>query len=150
MRRINIFNGLITVITVITGILFFYNLILLYISGSVIKLAASVIIPFVGYIICTVLRSKINAKRPYEISGEENLLGKKTTGKSFPSRHVFSIFIIGTTVLFSNIYMGAVLLLLGVCLAVLRVYAKVHFIRDVVAGALLGIILGCGIYFIGG
>ena len=147
MNKLNIYNG---IITVVTGILFFANLIMLFASGSYVRLAASVVIPLAGYMICTVLRSAINAKRPYEISGEENLLGKKTTGKSFPSRPVLSIFVIGATIFFSNAYMGTVLLLLGVCLAFLRVYAKVHFVRDVVAGALLGIIIGSGMYFIGG
>ena len=41
-----------------------------------------------------------------------------------------------------NIALGIGLLLLGAVLGVMRVLLGVHFIRDVVAGALIGVISG--------
>lgn len=110
----------------------------------------ALLVPFVSFVLLSVFRSVINAPRPYEIFGYPSLISKNTHGKSFPSRHVFSIFIIGTTFLFSCPIPGPgiVILCLGILLAGLRVVSGIHFPRDVIVGALLGIgaaMLGFGI-----
>lgn len=133
-------------ISVITGIVYAVCLVLLFVNDDYKILILSILNPAIGVIICSIIRSFINAPRPYEVSGDENLIGKKTAGKSFPSRHVFSIFVIATTVLKSFFIPGAILLALGVVLCVLRVKAKVHFVRDVLAGALSGIAVGAAIF----
>lgn len=107
-----------------------------------------VLIPLVGVVICSILRNLINAKRPYEIGDFENVLGKKTVGKSFPSRHVFSVFIIAICVFRFYPIAGGVLIFTGIGLCFLRVKARVHFVKDVCAGAILGILLGLPIYLI--
>lgn len=66
-----------------------------------------------------------------------------------PSRHVFSAFIIGMAYLYVSIPMGIVIMMIGVLLATVRVIAGVHFPKDVIAGAAIGIILGIiGFYVI--
>lgn len=95
-----------------------------------------------SFLAVSLFRRLYNAPRPYEKEGITALTSKKTKGRSFPSRHVFSAFIIAVAVFFFRPFWGIVLLLLGVVLAYLRTALKVHFIKDVVAGALGGIVCG--------
>ncbi len=101
-------------------------------------------LPLASFIALTLLRVLINAPRPYEVFNAAPVIPKKTKGKSFPSRHVFSIFVIGTTFLAvaPTPLFGIIILLLGFGLAIVRVYTGLHFPRDVIAGALLGIAAG--------
>ena len=59
-----------------------------------------------------------------------------------PSRHIFSMFMIAMGWLVFWPPMGWTLLVVGVLLAVIRVLGGVHFPRDVLVGALCGIIAG--------
>lgn len=106
--------------------------------------ARALLVPLVGFVALTALRCAVNAQRPYEVFGEPSALHKDTRGKSFPSRHAFSIFIIGTAFLASPVpaALGATVLALGCVLAVVRVALGVHFPRDVLVGAVLGLLTG--------
>lgn len=108
-------------------------------------LSKAILVPAVSFIAVSLLRALINAPRPYEAFALPPVIAKDTKGKSFPSRHAFSIFVIGVTFLAACPLplVGWLILALGVCLAVVRVLAGVHFPRDVAAGALLGIACGC-------
>lgn len=102
----------------------------------------AVVVPAVGFLILSVFRKWLNAPRPYEVFGVKPVIVKETKGNSFPSRHVFSAFIIAFT---TSCYYPAVGFALAICgslLAVTRVLGGVHFIKDVVAGAISGIGLG--------
>ena len=66
-----------------------------------------------------------------------------TKGNSFPSRHVFSIYIIAMAAWYVCLPLGVILCVAGVFLAAARVIGRVHFVKDVVAGALIAV--GCGI-----
>lgn len=94
----------------------------------------------VSFAALSLARRALNFPRPYEVYGLPPLLHKETQGKSFPSRHVFSICVIGTSMLYILPPLGAALLLLGALLAVARVVSGVHFIRDVAAGAVIGVL----------
>lgn len=96
----------------------------------------------VPFVIVSVIRRLINFPRPYELYGFYERAPKKKSGSSFPSRHAFSVFVIGTVMTFVYPIAASVLLLLGVTLCICRVLCGIHFIRDVVAGALLGVISG--------
>ncbi len=100
-----------------------------------VQIAAILIVPLV---IVSLVRHLINAPRPYELYSFYELAPKSKKGGSFPSRHAFSVFAIGTALCFVHPVLGAVLLALGVLLCVMRVLLGIHFIRDVVAGALTG------------
>lgn len=99
-------------------------------------------IPFLGV---SLFRKFFNAPRPYELYdfGAEGItpVGRKK-GSSFPSRHVFSAFLIGSLFCFTETPVGIAVLVLGAVLAVCRVLLGIHFIRDVVAGMLIGTVLG--------
>ena len=106
-------------------------------------LLKSILVPFVSFVVLSVARHYINAPRPYEkIEGLVPLYNKKTVGKSFPSRHTFSGFVIGTVALFFNLHIGAEVLVLSLVLAVCRILCGVHYLRDTIVGALFGIASG--------
>ena len=99
-------------------------------------------VPFVAV---SLFRKIFDAPRPYELydfaSEGIDTSGRKK-GSSFPSRHVFSAFLIGSLYCFFFTPVGAGILVLGLALAVCRVLLGIHFIRDVIAGSALGVILG--------
>lgn len=98
------------------------------------------LLPMITFIILSVFRKWYNAPRPYEVYGYEPILSKETEGSSFPSRHVFSIFVISTGITFLYPVLGVLLLILGFVLAMCRFFGGVHFLKDVLVGALAGII----------
>lgn len=108
------------------------------VSGGLFFIAVSAV-PFV---LVSLMRKVINAPRPYELLDFYLSAPKNKKGESFPSRHTFSIFLIATLCLPWRIYVAVTLAVLGVVLAVCRVLLGYHFVRDVAAGFLLGVISG--------
>ena len=104
----------------------------------------ALLVPGISFVLVTILRRAIDAPRPYTVFNTPPVIPKDTRGNSFPSRHTFSIFIIGMTfcACCPIPWAGPVVLALGCVLAALRVVGGVHFPRDVIAGAALGIALG--------
>lgn len=100
-------------------------------------------VPAVSFGALSLVRSKLNFPRPYEMLEIQPLIPKDTRGKSMPSRHVFSIFVIAMTFLWVLPWAGVVLLILGALLGLVRVVGGVHFPRDVLVGAACGV--GCGL-----
>lgn len=106
-------------------------------------LPKSVLIPLVGFISLSCIRFIFPAKRPYEKYGIQPLIPKDTIKKSFPSRHVFSIFMLAETYLYATTDGFAyAVYLAGICLAICRVLLGVHFVRDVLAGASVALLFG--------
>lgn len=99
------------------------------------------LVPAAAFAALSVFRAVYNAPRPYE-QGIDSLMKKKTAGHSFPSRHVFSAFMIAMTwfAVYPNV--GIALLTVGVLLAAIRVVGGVHYPRDVITGAAVGIAAG--------
>lgn len=100
-------------------------------------LLKAVLVPGVSFVGLTLLRKAFNCPRPYEVLDIEPLIKKDTCGKSFPSRHTFSCFIIALTWLAYFAPVGMALLAAGVTLAFTRVLGGVHFPRDVIAAAVI-------------
>ena len=94
------------------------------------------------FVIVTFARRWINAPRPYELYDFYEKRPKEKSGQSLPSRHVFSSFTVATLSYLLSPWIAAALGALGILLAVSRVLLGMHFIRDVVAGARIGIISG--------
>lgn len=117
-------------------------------SGKLYQCVFCTMIPAGSFLLISAFRSWHSAPRPYEQLDIQPLMEKETKGKSFPSRHVFSVFIIGMT--FFSVYQpaGVAIGVLGILLACIRVVGGVHFPKDVVAGALLGICFGLPCVFI--
>lgn len=133
----------------ITFLIYGLFLLILFFKGQYEVCYHSILVPGVAFVVLSVIRRLLHAKRPYERMNMQPLISKEHSQGSFPSRHVFSIYIIAVTV--GRIYavLGILLMVLGAILAVLRVMAGVHYVRDVVCGALIGILSAClGFYIL--
>ncbi len=100
----------------------------------------------VPFICVSVFRHLFNAPRPSELydllslGADASVCNKR--GRSFPSRHVFSSFLVGTLLLMPVPILGGVVLVFGIALGACRVLRGVHFIRDCVSGAIIGALCG--------
>lgn len=113
------------------------------------NLLRAILVPAVSFVLVTVFRKMLNVPRPYEKFDIPPVIAKDTKGKSFPSRHVFSVFIIAVTIFSSYPLLGILVGLIGVAMAVIRVFGGVHEVRDVVVGAVIGFVCGViGFYVI--
>lgn len=106
------------------------------------ELAWSIAVPFGVFLCVTMLRVIIDEKRPYEVYGIKPAIKKSTRGKSMPSRHTASAFIIAITLFRVNSLWGWIILCVALIISLTRILAGVHFIRDVVAGIILSAFFG--------
>ena len=104
---------------------------------AALRLALTCGVPFLAL---SAVRAALDAPRPYEVYGMEPLIPKDTRGRSFPSRHVFSICVIGTSLMYLRPALGAALLVLAALLAAARIVSGLHFAQDVLAGAFFGVL----------
>jgi membrane-associated phospholipid phosphatase len=114
---------------------------LLYIEEPIMAVRG-VLATAIPFVIVSVARLLINAPRPYELYDFYEKRPKDKSGQSFPSRHVFSAFLVATVAYSVSIPLMIVNLVLGVAIAVSRVLLGMHFIRDVACGFLIGIVSG--------
>ena len=95
-----------------------------------------------GFAAVSAYRSCLNAPRPYERCAISPLIVRDGAGESFPSRHAFSAFAIAASWFAAAVPVALALLAVAALLAVCRVLGGVHFPRDVIAGALVGVAVG--------
>ena len=124
------------------SILVFAVTVLFAAHTSIIRAAKILISAAIPFIIVSVSRYIINAKRPYEVYTFYETPPKNKKGRSFPSRHVFSSFIIATLLITVGPIYAVIFYIVATLLAVCRVLLGIHFVRDVIAGAVMGIISG--------
>ena len=105
----------------------------------------AILVPAVSFVGLSVVRKIINAPRPYDMPP---VLEKDTKGKSFPSRHVFSVFIIAMTIFYEHSGAGVLLGIIGLLLGIVRVLVGVHEPKDIIVGALAGIVCGIVGYYV--
>lgn len=105
-------------------------------------LLRGILVPAVGFLLVTWLRAWINAPRPYEAMDIPAITPKDTKGKSFPSRHAACGAVIAVTAIYTAPVLGWSLFAVSLLIAVSRVLAGVHYIKDVMAGWLLGAGIG--------
>ncbi len=135
------------IITGLTVLAYILVLVLFYNEG-ITELIKAVAVPGVSFVLVSVFRYLYNAPRPYEVTDITPMNNKKTKGKSMPSRHTFSIFVIAMTIFYFDYRLGICFLFAGTILAILRVLERVHFVRDVVVGAFLGVLFGLTYYIL--
>lgn len=108
-----------------------------------------VLVTGISFVMLSVLRRIFNSERPYTKYDFEPIMKKDKTGESMPSRHVFSAFVIGIAFFYIQPWMGIIVFVLGVIMCFGRVIAGVHFPKDVIAGAIIGIVSGIiGFYIV--
>lgn len=101
----------------------------------------AILVPGVSFVIISLFRNLVDFPRPYEVYDIRPIINKESKGKSFPSRHVFSAFVIGGTLYNLWPILGLLILIIGSFIAILRVIGGVHFLRDVLFGAISGLLL---------
>ena len=139
---VKIINGISTAITYVTAVLYFSVLFWLVWQESYRDACVTIAVPAVSFILVSVFRAKLNARRPYEVYQFQPLISKDKCGNSFPSRHVFSIYIIAMAAWYVWMPLGVILCVAGGFLAAARVSGRVHFVKDVLAGAGIGVLIG--------
>ncbi len=136
---------------ILTGIVYICFIVLLFTLGynrEFDKLIRVVLVCGIPFILVSVFRYFFNAKRPYAMYGYEPVVAKEKEGQSMPSRHVFSAFVIACAFAYINPKFSIIYFVVATLIAVHRVIVGVHFIKDVVVGALIGIISGIIGFFI--
>lgn len=135
---LNLVNRLLT----LSGFVLYPVLLVVSVVGLDKRFFAFLFLPAFFFLAMSRIRKLINSPRPYEMYDILPLIPRDGQGQSFPSRHVFSIFLIGT--LWCGVWLpvGILLILFGILLACIRVAAGVHFPKDVLWGAIFGIICG--------
>lgn len=112
------------------------------------KIIFFVLIPAIDFIFITLFRKYINAIRPYDkFSFTPVVKYEHGKGKSFPSRHTASAFIIAMACLYLNFYLGLFMFLLAVLIGFTRIASGVHFPKDVIAGMIISTIFGYIFFF---
>ncbi|MBO5657587.1 MAG: phosphatase PAP2 family protein [Agathobacter sp.] len=108
----------------------------------------AILIPGISFVAVSLFRKWVNRPRPYEAFDLPPVIAKDTKGKSFPSRHVFSAFIIAQTAFFVLPWMwvAVVLLIISTLIGCVRVLSGVHYVSDVVAGAVIAIL--CSLFYL--
>jgi membrane-associated phospholipid phosphatase len=96
-------------------------------------------------LLVTILKAITDRARPFKLMLDTRVVGFRELGLSFPSGHTTQTFFMMTiaTLHFQlPLAIAAVLYGAAVLVGITRVYLGVHYPRDVIAGAILGIIWG--------
>lgn len=128
-------------LTVIMTVLLYIYLLAMAALTDLPTFLRTLLTPAVCFVAFSIVRKLIDAPRPYEVYGFTSVTGKNKKGSSFPSRHVFSIFLVGITAYTFDHRIAMGTFVLGIVLMVLRVIEGVHFIRDVVVGMISAFVL---------
>lgn len=142
----NILERLNKVITRTFYLLFPIFLSLVWLRNGWFVLFTTVLIMGGGFFLFSLGRRLYNRPRPYQTWDIQPLIKKDSLGKSFPSRHVFSATVIAMLALMINPWLGGTMLFLAAILAILRVLGGVHYPSDVLAGYVIGILVGLLLY----
>ena len=89
-----------------------------------------------------ILKNAVGRIRPFELAGITELLISLPGDPSFPSGHTSASFAAVTALILDKHFLRWPCLILGIFIALSRLYLYVHFPTDVAAGALLGILCG--------
>jgi len=100
--------------------------------------------PAFALLFVSTVRLAINRPRPYEEEGAQiiPLQEKASKGNSFPSRHLTCAAVIATAFLPYLSAFGALLLIMSLALGYTRFAIGWHYPSDVIAGFLLGLVIG--------
>lgn len=107
-----------------------------------------VLVPGISFVLLSLVRDWLNSPRPYEEWAIDPLILRAKKGDSMPSRHVFSAVMIAMCVLRLSWPWGILFLALAAALALIRVIGGVHYPRDVIVGALCGLLAGSLLFII--
>ncbi|MDD3571007.1 MAG: phosphatase PAP2 family protein [Lachnospiraceae bacterium] len=124
---------------VITWI-FYFTLAYLAIKPDI-KIVWVALIPWITFFSVTIIRNCLNLKRPFEELNFNSLL-PHSAGRGCPSRHASSSVIIAIAVYYVHPTLGIITGLLSLVICCTRVLTGVHYPRDVIWGAIIGVVFG--------
>ena len=131
--------------SVLLSVASFAFLLYLALMRGVIDAVRLVFVAAIPFIIISILRMFLKSERPYELVDFSRFSEEpphRKRGASFPSRHVFSALLIAFLAFEYAWYVGVVCIILGVALAISRVALGIHFTKDVICGAIIGMVSG--------
>lgn len=107
----------------------------------------------IGLLACLVignltLKPLVGRIRPYELVEGIELLISAPTDFSFPSGHTLSSVVSAAILTMTDKRFGYVAIPLALLIAFSRLYLYVHFLTDVLGGAVIGAVISIVIYFI--
>ena len=126
------------------GIIWIIAAVLLLIFKKSRKTGFSVALALItGLIIGTlILKNLVGRARPYEFNEGVEILVARLSDYSFPSGHTLASFEAATVLLIRDKRLGIPALVLAVAIAFSRLYLYVHYPTDVLAGIVLGVLIG--------
>lgn len=92
--------------------------------------------------VAQILKRLISRSRPYWVSKNLNTYGIDLRDYSFPSGHTTAAFTVATTFSLYFPKLAPLFVVMALLVAVSRTYLAVHYPTDVLAGMLIGIIVG--------
>ena len=101
---------------------------------------------FIGNII---IKNVVARQRPNWIDNTINLLIVNPTDYSFPSGHTLVSFCSAMTIFLFNKKWGIFAIIFAILIGISRMYLFVHYPTDVLAGAILGIVISVVVFKVG-
>jgi membrane-associated phospholipid phosphatase len=96
-------------------------------------------------LLVTIIKAATDRARPYKVLLDTRVVGWREIGLSFPSGHTTQAFFMATFAIGHfqlPVAVAAILYGVAAIVGITRVYLGVHYPRDVMAGAILGLIWG--------
>lgn len=147
-RRAKIFGWLFRLLPVGIAVAYGVLVILLFWTDHWLKWRF-LVVPALTFLLVTLLRKWLNFPRPYDqLKYTPFLSAQPGKGKSFPSRHTASASAIALAFYQISPWLGTVLMILALVVAVSRVVGGAHYIRDTAVGFFLSFLF-LPLYFIG-
>lgn len=125
------------------GILWICCTVMLLLFRKTRKAGAAMAVSLALEVICcsVILKPLVARPRPYDVNAVQ-LLIPPLSDYSFPSGHTGAAFAAASSLFFSKNRLWIPALVIAVLMGFSRLYLYVHYPSDVLAGALLGIMLG--------
>lgn len=112
------------------------------------RIAEIFITTLLAWIITFAIEYVVNRPRPYNALGIKPLSLPAIETPSFPSAHATIAFAIAGLIFFYSSPLGIVLLIIAALVALSRVFVGVHYMTDVIAGAIIGFLVSWAVYFV--
>ena len=145
--RFDILKFLYKVLPVLEAAVYCGLIIYSFVKEDYLMFTKCIVVPATAFVVVSIFRKLIDSPRPYTKYYITPLINKDKIGESFPSRHTLSAFLITMTGFYVYFPVGIMLTVMSLIIAITRVVSGVHFTKDVIAGAVIGILSGI-IYFV--
>ena len=125
-------------------------LLLMFLSADRVRITAmsSALALGLSHIPVHIVKKMFPRKRPYMTLEKTNVHDNPLQDHSFPSGHTTAICSVIIPFIIFIPTLSFILIPLGVCVGISRIYLGLHYPSDVLAGAILGSCMGCFCYYV--